>query len=552
LLNLYKSMEKKDYNFKKLFALIRLEHAEINAIYVYAILGGLIKLSLPLGIQSILGFVLGGSMVTSVYLLIFLIILGIGFVGILQINQMKIIEKIQQKIFVRYSLAIAKHLPNANYQMVEQQYLPHKINYFFDTANVQKGISKLLLDIPMAIIQIVFGLALLSFYHSSFLIFAFILSLILWLVLKFSSKKGLSTSIEESNYKYKLAAWLEEIGRSISHFKQKQHQDFHLKKTDAYLLKYLNSRTDHFKLLLFQFKSLVVFKITITALMLILGTYLLLHQKINVGQFVAAEIVIISIIAALEKLIVSLENVYDVCTGLYKVDSLVELPAEKIGKHELLPQAPLVELHQMSFKYPNGDQIFKHFNLKLQPNSITCIMGNENAGKSTLLKLLAGLYSHFEGEISINKTSIRHYNLQQLRQNMALLYEKRLFEASLYDNICMGNDQIEKSQILNLCQTLGFDDFISQFPDAFEHMIHPLGGNLSSSNVSKILLLRSLIEQSPLILLDEPFKSLDPNSKNAVQNYLLDLAQHSTIVVISNDLHFAQLAHQSIDLNLNH
>ena len=82
----------------KLWQLIKEERSEISAIYFYAILGGLLQLSVPIGVQSIVGFVMGASMVTSIYVLIFVIVLAVLLVGILQINQMKIIEKIQQKI----------------------------------------------------------------------------------------------------------------------------------------------------------------------------------------------------------------------------------------------------------------------------------------------------------------------------------------------------------------------------------------------------------------------------------------------------------------------
>jgi ABC-type bacteriocin/lantibiotic exporter with double-glycine peptidase domain len=147
-----------EYRFKKLLDLIKIERDEITSIYFYAILNGVIQLSLPLGIQAILGFVLGATMVTSVYLLIFIIIIAVLIVGYLQINQMKIIEKIQQKIFVRYAFSFAETIPKLDLKDIDHYYIPEKINRFFDVLNVQKGISKLLLDIPSATIQIIFGL----------------------------------------------------------------------------------------------------------------------------------------------------------------------------------------------------------------------------------------------------------------------------------------------------------------------------------------------------------------------------------------------------------
>ncbi len=309
-------MIKKETIFSDLNQLLKLERKEISAIYFYAISSGLIQLSLPLGIQSIIGFVLGATMVASVYLLISLIVLGVLLVGLLQINQMKIIEKVQQKIFVRFAIDFAEKIPNLDLKEIDSYYLPEKINRFFDTQNIQKGFSKLLLDIPVATIQIIFGLVLLSFYHPLFIVFSIILVAILMLIFRITGKQGLQTSLEESDHKYSLAAWFEEMGRVIKSIKYSQGSHFNLTKTDQNLYNYILARTSHFKVLLFQYKSLVFFKVCVTGLMLIFGTYLLFEQKINVGQFVAAEIVIIAVINSIEKLIISLENVYDVITGL--------------------------------------------------------------------------------------------------------------------------------------------------------------------------------------------------------------------------------------------
>ncbi|MFZ4058290.1 MAG: ABC transporter ATP-binding protein, partial [Ferruginibacter sp.] len=159
------STEKKMNALQRIFKVFKLDKSEISSIYFYAILSGLIQLSLPLGIQSIISFVLGGSISTSLVILIFLVVTGVFIAGLLQVNQMRLIEKVQQKIFVRYSFEFADRIPKLNLHEVDSYYLPELVNRFFDTISLQKGISKLLLDIPAASIQILFGLILLSFYH---------------------------------------------------------------------------------------------------------------------------------------------------------------------------------------------------------------------------------------------------------------------------------------------------------------------------------------------------------------------------------------------------
>jgi len=530
-----------EYRFKKLLDLIKIERDEITSIYFYAILNGVIQLSLPLGIQAILGFVLGATMVTSVYLLIFIIIIAVLIVGYLQINQMKIIEKIQQKIFVRYAFSFAETIPKLDLKDIDHYYLPEKINRFFDVLNVQKGISKLLLDIPSATIQIIFGLLILSFYHPYFIVFSSILLLVIFIIFKVTSRKGIETSIEESNFKYKVVSWLEEMGRVIKSFKYSQGTHLNLIKTDEKLLKYLNARTNHFQILLLQFKSLVFFKVCVTALMLVLGSYLLFNQLITIGQFVAAEIIILTTISSMEKLISSLENVYDVITGFVKLDSVLDNPIEKEESLKLESKDLVITLDKMSFSYDDNQEIFNSISATILANSITCISGKENSGKSTFLKLLTGSYMHFKGSITFNGIPLQNYSLQNLRTKMGIfLYEQDLFEGSLYENIVLGRTEIKIERISDLSKKLGFEDFIQSFPSYFDTALDPLGQKLPSSLIRKILLLRALINTPQLLILEDPWLGFEDSTITKIQNYIIDISKNSTVVISTNDKDFIE------------
>lgn len=202
--------------------------------------------------------------------------------------------------------------------------------------------------------------------------------------------------------------------------------------------------------------------------MLILGTSLLFDQKINIGQFVAAEIVILTIIAAIEKLITSLENVYDVVTGLYKVDSVLELPEEKDGAFQFQSEDLNIVMKNLNFSYKDNREILSDISIQIPANTITCISGEENSGKSTLLKLLTGSYMDFEGLIYFNNIPLQNYSLESLRSQMGiLLYEQDLFEGTLYENISLGRKNVFVENIMEVARALGIENFISFFPDSF-------------------------------------------------------------------------------------
>ncbi len=247
----------------KLFKILQLDNKDISAIYFFAILNGIIALVLPLGIQSIVSFVLAGSISTSIIILVFIVLIGVFFNGLVQVRQMQVIEKVKQKIFTRYTLEFADKIPKLNLQKLDKYYLPELFNRYFDVPSLTKSIDKLLLDIPTALIQISFGLLLLAFYHPIFIGFGLLLVVIVIIIVRFTSNQGLETSIKASDYKYQIAAWLQEMSRVIKNFKFSKNTRLHITKTDTLIGHYLDARTEHFKILLIQYWSLIAFKIVI-------------------------------------------------------------------------------------------------------------------------------------------------------------------------------------------------------------------------------------------------------------------------------------------------
>lgn len=534
---------KKTSPLKRLSELLVPNKNEITSIYFYSILSGLVQLSLPLGVQAIIGFVLGATMVTSVYILIGLVVGGTFLVGFFQMNQMKLIEKIQQTIFTNNALEFAEKIPKFNLYATDHYYLPEKVNRFFDTLNVQKGLTKILLDIPVATIQIGFGLILLSFYHPLFIVFGLLLILTLWLIFKFTANRGLRTSIQESNYKYSVMAWLEEMAIVIRSLKFSRNEGLYLRKTDHDIIGYLHARTAHFKVLIFQYKSLIAFKVIITAGMLIVGTYLLLDQQLNIGEFIASEIMIITMINAAEKLIICMDSFYDVLTGLEKLATVTEIPLEKEGPLEVDPKSKGLSfaLHDLCFSYPDGKNLIKNIDLKIPSSAKVCLFGNSGSGKSTFLKLIGGLYTEYQGNLLINEFPLEHYHLSNLRKHMGVyLNQQEIFTSTVMQNISLGDESITHDKIIELADKCGLKEFIYKLPDGLETEIETLGKKLPGSIVRKILLLRALIGEPKLLLLEEPWQGLDNSLKIRLKEYLLNQTENTTVVIASRDENFAK------------
>lgn len=532
----------------KFFKIIRLEKKEVTAIYFYAILSGIIQLTLPLGIQTIINFAQAaagiGRLPVSIVLLIFIVLTGIVISGILQVNQMKIVEKIEQSIFTRFSLDFANKIPKIDSKELNNDHLPELMNRFFEVINLQKGLSKILLDIPLAVIQIVFGLVLLSFYNSTFIILGLLLILLLYFIFNYTSKKGLIASYNESENKYEVASWLEEIARSYKTFKISSQNNFHLKRTDDLVKDYLVSKTKHFEILKFQYWSLIVFKLLISAMMLILGAILLINQQLNIGQFIAAEIVILLILGAVEKLILNLEVAYNILTGVEKLSVINDKKSEVQGQMSFISNGNgiALEVQNLNFKFEEGKPLLENINFNIPAGAKICVMGDGGSGKSILLELIGGTLKNFEGVINVNDIPINNLNQKEYRKNIGIFYnEQDIFEGTLYENICMGNESITPADIMKHAEMLEIKEFISLLPEGLYTPLQPTGKGLSTIIAKKILLLRAIVHQPELLVLDEPFELAGAESSKRISKYLTDL-QNTTCMVVSGYLPFAKRA----------
>lgn len=534
-----------------LFKFITKEKKDVTNIYFYAILNGLVYLSIPLGIQSIVSFVMGATMATSIYLLIILVVIGTWLVGYFRLKVMQIIEKIQQKIFVEFSLAFAEKLPKVNLRDTRKYYLPELVNRFFDTQNLQKGISKILLEIPTAIIQILFGILLLSFYHPWFLVFGALVIICVIIIFRFTMEKGIQSSIDESEKKYEVASWIEDIADSIKTFKINSKTDLHLSGVDERVVEYLDFRTSHFRVLEVQYKTIIAFKVIISLAMLVIGTYLLINQQLNIGAFIATEIVVLGIMTAVEKLIISLESYYDVIAALAKLNKVKDLPEERNGEIVLEENAQGIELEfkEVNFSFDEHQNILSNINFKIPENSITVISGKLGAGKSLLLNMITGFYEPTSGSVLFDKIPLKNINKTELRNQIALyLDDMTIIKGTVQENIVLGNKNISPESILDLAEEIGIENISSQFSAGFYTEISETDTEISFSSKKKILLLRSLLGNKRLLVLEDPLDGMNDEFRNKIMQYFHKIKKSTTIIIVSQDQNLLQLADHRLHL----
>lgn len=543
----------KQHPLRRLFRMLSQDKRDILYLYGYAVANGLVNLSLPLGVQAIIGLILAGQISTSWVILTALVTFGVLLAGGLQIVQLGISEVLQQRIFTRAAFEFAYRIPRFRTKALGNAYPPELINRFFDTLNLQKGLSKILMDFSASTLQIVFGLILLSFYHPFFIFFGVLLIALLVMIFRFTGPRGLESSLKESTYKYRVAHWLKELARTMNTFKLAGETDLPLERANEQVEQYLIHRKRHFRVLVFQYGNIVAFKALITLGLLMLGGVLVIQNEINVGQFVASEIVIILIMTSAEKLILTMEPIYDVLTAVEKMAQVTEVPLEEelgsVKVDDATAGGVSVEMRDVCFDGINNASVLQHVNLQIQPGDRVCIDGPGGSGKSTLLSLIAGLEFADRGQILLDGLPIGNLHLPRLRTVMGdSIGLEDLFEGSLLENITLGRAGLGVKEAKSAAQRVGLDDWVAQMPRGLDTPMAPGGTGLARSVIRRIFLARCIVHTPRLIVLDDFLDAFSHDERPDLIAALTDPSAPWTLVAVSRDPQFKQQSTLSIQM----
>lgn len=533
---------------QRFWRLVANDRSTIVSIYIYAIFSGIISLSLPLGIQAIINLIQGGEVSTSWFILVTLVVVGIALTGGLQVMQLNLTETIQQRIFTRSAFEFGYRIPKFKFREIYTQYGPELVNRFFDTLTVQKAFSKLLLDFSIATLQILFGLILLAIYHPLFVLFGFVLILIIYLIVQLTGPKGLATSIMESKYKYETVHWLEELARTMFTFKLAGVSKLPLEKMDGLVSNYISSRKKHFRILVIQYILMIVFKVIVAAGLLVLGSLLVIEQQLNLGQFVAAEIIILMIINSVEKLILHMDTVYDMLTALEKIGNVTDLELEDDNNDLKLPTTNgndglAITLHDVSYTFPDQSKpLLQDINLQVEPGEKIVLSGFNGSGKSTLLHLIAGLYGEYQGTLAYNGIPLSNLNLDSLRSQIGdSLSQETLFRGTVIENISVGRPDLGFSEVQKAAQLVNLDSFIKNMPNGYQSILDPEGRKLPRSVVARFILARCIAGTPRLLLLENVLPLISPQDRQDIYQLLMK-DQTWTLITISSDPELAKLA----------
>jgi putative ABC transport system ATP-binding protein len=521
----------------RLIDIVRLEISDIYILLVLMSGVGLVNLAVPITIQTFINTVTMGGLLKPLVIISFMLFVFLALVGILYALEFYVVELIQRRLFIRFAFDIAEKSSMARLIMYERNNMAELVNRYFEITAVQKSLGTLLTTGIATVFQGLAGSILLIVYSIYFGVMAIIIIAIILFIVFVIGRKGEMTAISQSHAKYTLAAWLETIARNLNTFKFSSGMDFALQQVDDLSRNYLVKRKSHFRVLFSQLiGGVFIYAVGGTA-MLALGGTLVVTGEINLGQFVAAELIIFTVMASFLRFIGHLEYYYDLLAGLDKLGIIHDLPQERTNGSPAQINGPLkLELIQICTEATTDKVITNDITFKLEAGKNIAILGVDGSGKSKLAQVIVGLRQPVHGRIQLNDIDLNLLNIDAIRKHIVLLHKVEIIEASIRENVKIWKSDADIENVSTVLEQLGLLDTINQLEHGTETRLHFSGAPLNRDQAKLLMIARAVIAQPALLLINELLDTLEQQFLDKALNVLLNQSCTLVILTRSNDI----------------
>ena len=539
----------------RFFRLLKVERQDIVTLMVFSIFSGILYLAAPLAVDAVVSNLAFGGQSQPYFQA--LIIVGLALMAALSLQavitgmQYFVSDIIQRRIFVRAAADLAYRLPRVKAESLEGVHAPELVNRFLDVVTAQKSTALLLLDGVNLIFGSLIGMMLLALYHPLLLLFVAVLLILIILVLWLCGRGAVDTSIAESRTKYDLVNWFEEIAAYPFLFKGPGGYHLAYERSNQLATEYVTRRGAHFRVVMRQIIGLLILSVLAGAALLVMGGWLVVSQQITLGQLVASELIMSAIVASLAKIGKKLEAWYDVMAAMDKLGHIFDLEIERESGEQPVrrEEGALIVADSITFGYKENIPLFLSRTFVIRPGARVAIVGPHGSGASSLLDMLFGLRTPTSGHIAIDGLDLRSWYLEALRDHVQLIRRDEFVDATVVENLRLGRTDIGMDEIREALEKVGLLETLLARPEGLNLRLKIGGAPLSGNQRTRLLLARSLVQRPRLLLIDELFDSLDPESFVSLSAAILDKSLPWTVVLTTRDHDVTQLCDQVIELS---
>ncbi len=497
--------------FLSIGRILRGERKEAWVVIIYGIGIGIFSLVVPIAVQSLVNIVSFGTVLQPLVALTIFVFVGLGVSAIMELLQLRVVEFIQRRIYVRVSIDLARRIPLFLSEIYRTRFAPQLVNRYLEVFTVQKSIFQILLDGVAVVLQTVLGMLLLMFYHPYLLVFSLIVMSAVAFIYLVLSRGAVRTAIAESNAKYDVVSWLGEIASHPVLFKSTDGTRYALKRSDMVSAHWLDCREEHFRILWREKAAALFIQTFASAGMLGVGGYLVIQEQLSLGQLVAAEIIVSVVLTGITKFTKQVEYFYELAAGIAKLDSLSDLAQEFWGQGDFVPtsEGPIqVIFRQTEFRSDNNT-ILSIPKFEIASGAKIAVWAPNGAGKSLIADSLYHLASPSTGAILLNGASISDIRIESLRKEVCLIRGSEFFHGTIEDNLRLGNEDYSKRDLREALEAVGLAEELDTIPGGMSAQLTPLGSLLSRGQRARLVLARAMLRKPKLLIIDETLDSID-------------------------------------------
>jgi len=518
---------------KPVIELLKLEKRDIYIIFLLTIGSGLLAFATPLAVQTLVNVVTMGGAVQPLVVLSIMLFILLSLSGGLYILEYYVVELILRRVFVRSALQAVESAQAMDVSVADSQNPIELMNRFFDVSTVQKTSYQLLTKGLAAALQALLGSIVLMFYSFYFAVIAIFLLLMAWFVIVVVGRVAIQSAINESYAKYNMAAWLECIAHNLNIFKFGTGKNFATQKADSLAKDYLSRRRAHFGTLLRQNILAVVVCAAAGSLMLGLGGWLVMSGHINLGQFVAAELIIFGVLGAFLSFISKLEYLYDLVAALDKLGIIHDLPRERQTGHSMvLESAPELVCRDVILDHSSHHQALKAIQFTAVAKGSIALEFQSGVHRALLADVLVGLRNPKSGAVLINDIDLRQLNLDKCREKVGFINRLEILEGSILENLTYGTSAT-LPEVQAVLQDFDFASSVERLPDGLDTQLAARGMPLSRAEQRLLMIARTCLAKPYLIVIDAILDELDHNSLVAASKVLQPEGQPWTLIVLT-------------------
>ncbi len=276
-----------------------------------------------------------------------------------------------------------------------------------------------------------------------------------------------------------------------------------------------------------------------TIALVVYGVHQISAGEMSVGGLIACTILTGRALAPLSAISSLLIRFRQSAVALRALNQLMHKPVDRPASTHYLQRPEIkgeIEFRQLQFHYPGQKEYaLSNLTLKIEAGEHIAIIGKIGSGKSTLQKLLLGLYQPQEGTLLVDNTHLNQLDPNQLRRAIGYVSQEIiLFQGTLRENISFGHPQATDQEILEAAQLAGVDLFADQHPDGYDMVIGERGGGLSGGQRQAVAMARALLAKPPIILLDEPTSAMDQQAEQRWKERIQPFLEERTLILVTH------------------